>query len=70
MSFNHSIEEAEYAVAVAAAAFAVTGLDSDAVDGRSESERRPSLPRIISGLITSAFSGEHGEPPKHYAGKT
>ncbi|XP_074274651.1 uncharacterized protein LOC141598780 isoform X2 [Silene latifolia] len=68
MSFTHSIEEAEYAAAVAAAAFAVTELDSYAVDQRKpEPERRASLPRIISGFISSAFSAEPEESPKIYA---
>ncbi|KAL9246343.1 hypothetical protein vseg_019890 [Gypsophila vaccaria] len=68
MSNNHSIEEAEYAAAVAAAAFAITSLDSDVVDQRKpEPERRPSLPRIISGLISSALSAEPEEPQKYYS---
>ncbi|KAH9606986.1 hypothetical protein KSS87_013761 [Heliosperma pusillum] len=68
MSFSHSIEEAEYAAAVAAAAFAVTELDPYAVDRRKpEPERRASLPRMISGLISSAFSAEPVESPKIYA---
>ncbi|KAK9675982.1 hypothetical protein RND81_11G046000 [Saponaria officinalis] len=68
MSNNHSIEEAQYAAAVAAAAFAITALDSDVMDHRKpEPERRPSLPRMISGLISSAFTAEHDEPQKYYS---
>ncbi|XP_021718427.1 uncharacterized protein LOC110686148 [Chenopodium quinoa] len=52
MSNKEPAEDTEYAAAVAAAAFAITSIDSDSPDQRApEAGPQFSLPRIISGIV-------------------
>lgn len=52
MSSKEPNEEAEHAAAVAAAAFAITALESDITDHRKpDIGSQFSLPRIISGIV-------------------
>ncbi|KNA21094.1 hypothetical protein SOVF_046420 [Spinacia oleracea] len=66
MSFKEPTEEAEYAAAVAAAAFAITSLESDNTDQRTpDVGLQFSLPRIISGIVDRiAAAAEPGEALK------
>ncbi|KAL2906687.1 Remorin 4.1 [Bienertia sinuspersici] len=66
MSNKGPEQEAEYAAAVAAAAFAITSLESDDSDQRKPDVGQPfSLPRIISGIVdritTAAEPDEESE---------
>ncbi|KMT08987.1 hypothetical protein BVRB_6g136990 isoform B [Beta vulgaris subsp. vulgaris] len=73
MSFKEPTEEAEYAAAVAAAAFAISSLEPGITDQRKP-ELGPgpqfSLPRIISGIVDRiAAAAEPGEASDKYAGE-
>lgn len=72
MSFKEPTEEAEYAAAVAAAAFAITSLESDNTDQRTpDVGLQFSLPRIISGIVDRiAAAAEPGEALKRNSGKS
>lgn len=74
MSFKEPTEEAEYAAAVAAAAFAISSLEPGITDQRKP-ELGPgpqfSLPRIISGIVDRiAAAAEPGEASDKYAGES